>query len=904
MSHWIRFSLILLLAATGKAAVVTASPRERICINENWRFTKGDPTNEPVSLLYDVRPQRTTRRQAPADADGNQTASKTLADTENTNAPTKVIKEWILPSGNEFIKDPSRRFKPPEGNPGGDVPYVQPGFDDSLWQLVNLPHDWAIEGPFTRTGGGGMGRLPSAGVGWYRQKLKIPAEDARKSVFLDVDGAMSYSTVWVNGRLVGGWPFGYASWRLDLTPYLNFGTENTIVLRLDNPPNSSRWYPGGGIYRNVWLVKTSLIHVDHWGTQLTTPEVSRERTAVNLKVRVQNNSKQPADVSVATELFLLDANGKRAGPAVCSMAPVNLQIGPGEHALAEGGTTMLNPKLWGPPPTQQPNRYLAVTTVLQDSQILDVYETPFGIRSLKFDPNQGVLVNGERIELKGVCNHHDLGALGSAFNYRAAQRQLELLQEMGCNALRTSHNPPAPELLELTDRMGFLVMDESFDVWVREKTPLDFHLIFSDWHEQDLRAHLRRDRNHPSVVMWSIGNEVSEQYTGASGAALAKELCDIVHDEDPTRPTTTAMNWAQPTNPLPATVDIIGLNYQGAGIRNIPGKYPAFHEKFPDKLIVGSETASALSSRGEYIFPVTNGNSAPVSRGSGEDASRHQVSAYELYCTAFGSSADKVFASQEKHPFVGGEFVWTGWDYLGEPTPFDSSRSSYSGIIDLAGFKKDRFYLYQAHWRPDFPMAHILPHWTWPERVGQITPVHVFTSGDEGELFLNGKSLGREKKGPFEYRLRWDDVVYAPGMLKVVTYKNGKKWATASMKTAGKAEHLRLEPDRNEILSNGRDLSFVTVTVTDPGGWHEPRASDRIRFEIEGPGEIVATDNGDPTSFESFQSHERNALNGLCLVIIRGKPGQPGRIRLTASADGLKTGTTTIQTGVVANRGE
>src|SRR5208283_5395077 len=306
-----------------------------------------------------------------------------------------------------------------------------------------------------------------------------------------------------------------------------------------------------------------------------------------------------------------------------------------------------------------------------------------------------------------------------------------------------------------------------------------------DWHEQDLRAHLRRDRNHPSVIMWSIGNEVGEQFTGASGTMVAKELCDIVHEEDPTRPTTTAMNWSQTTHPLPATVDIIGLNYQGAGVRNATGQYPAFHEKFPDKMIFGSETASALSSRGEYVFPVTASNSAAAGPGSGEDRTRRQVSAYELYSAAFGSSADKVFASQEKHPYVGGEFVWTGWDYLGEPTPFDSSRSSYSGIIDLAGFKKDRFYLYQAHWRPDFPMAHILPHWTWPERVGQVTPVHVFTSGDEAELFLNGKSLGRKKKGAYEYRLRWDDVVYEPGTLRVVAYNNGKKWATDEVRTAG-----------------------------------------------------------------------------------------------------------------------
>jgi beta-galactosidase len=887
VSRWIRFSFILVLATTGKAAVASDPPRQRICINDNWRFIKGDPADNTESLLYDVRPVWPR-------ASGAET-------NPPVSQPPALLKPWILPTGNDFISASERKIVRPEGNPGTQVAYVQPSFDDSSWRQISLPHDWAIEGPFTTHGGGGMGRLPTAGVGWYRKRLEIPASDAGKCIFLEVDGAMSYAVVWLNGRLVGGWPFGYASWRLNLKPFVTPGGTNVLTIRLDNPPNSSRWYPGAGIYRNVWLTKSAPVHLGHWGTFVTTPQVSRDRATVNVKATVHNDSRQAISVSVSTELFPLDADGKKTARVAARIAPVDLQIAPGEAAIAEGGTSVLNPKLWGPPPTQQPNRYVAVTTVSQQSQVEDTYETPFGIRALVFDPNKGVLINGKRVELEGVCNHHDLGALGAAFNYRAAQRQLELLQEMGCNAIRTCHNPPAPELLELTDKMGFLVMDESFDVWVREKTPLDFHLIFFDWHEQDLRAHLRRDRNHPSVIMWSIGNEVSEQYTGASGAALAKELCDIVHEEDPTRPTTTAMNWAQPTNPLPATVDIIGLNYQGAGVRTIPGKYPAFHEKFPGKLIIGSETASALSSRGEYIFPVTNANSAPVSRASGEDPSRHQVSAYELYCAAFGSSADKVFASQEKHPFVGGEFVWTGWDYLGEPTPFDSSRSSYSGIIDLAGFKKDRFHLYQAHWRPDFPMAHILPHWTWPERVGQITPVHVLTSGDEGELFLNGRSLGRKTKGPYEYRLRWDDVVYAPGTLKVVTYKNGKKWATALMKTAEKAGHLRLEPDRNKIVANGRDLSFVTVTVTDPSGWPVPRASDRIRFQIEGPGEIMATDNGDPTSFESFQSHERNTFNGLCLVIIRGKPGQPGKIHITAIAEGLKAGTTIIQSGLETN---
>lgn len=563
------------------------------------------------------------------------------------------------------------------------------------------------------------------------------------------------------------------------------------------------------------------------------------------------------------------------------------------------------PRLWGPPPTQQANRYVAVTTVSRAGTRVDAYETHFGIRELRFDPERGVLVNGERIPLKGVNQHHDLGALGAAFNVRAAERQLEILREMGCNAVRLSHNPPAPELLELTDRMGFLVIDESFDAWERKKTPLDFHLIFPDWSEPDMRALVRRDRNHPSVIIWSIGNEVGEQYTDAAGAAVAKRLHDITHEEDPTRPTITAMNWAKSDMPLPAVVDVIGLNYQGEGIRQepefdgtdrirTPPQYPAFHAKFPQKVILSSETASAFSSRGVYLFPVSPLVSAPVRDGRGGDSKIHQVSAYELHAVDFGSTADKVFASLDEHPFVAGEFVWSGFDYLGEPTPYYTARSSYSGIIDLAGFKKDRFFLYEARWRPDHPMAHIVPHWTWPERVRQVTPVHVFTSGDEAELFLNGRSLGRKTKGPFEYRLRWDDVVYEPGRLEVVASKAGREWVREVVQTAGDAAALEATPDRATIRADGTDLAFVTVRVTDKQGITTPRADHALRFTVEGPGEIIATDNGDPTSFESFTSPARHAFNGLCLVIVRARSGQPGEIRVTASGDGLQSATTTI----------
>ncbi len=888
------------LAMLAGATMGAEGPRERISINDGWRFTKGDPEGvRSETLLYDVRPVASgdDQRERPAEATAD--AAKLAAATD------RVLKQWILPTGNPFIKDQAKHFTRPDGDPGGDVAFAQTGFDDSGWRAVGLPHDWAIEGPFNSGGvGGSMGRLPSPGIGWYRRKLDIPAGDAGKSIFLDVDGAMSHTVVWVNGKLAGGWPYGYNSWRLDLTPHLVPGGKNQLAIRLDNPPDFSRWYPGAGIYRNVWLAKTRPVHVGHWGTYLTTPEVSATQAAVKLRVTVDNDSMQAVTASVATEMFAANAGGAPTGAAVAKIAPQEIRIDAGVNATASGSAVITQPALWGPPPGQGPDRYVAVTTISHEGKIVDRYETRFGIRKLEFKPD-GLFVNGTRVRIKGVNQHPDLGALGAAFNVRAAERQLEILREMGCNAIRMAHNPPAPELLELTDRMGFLVVDEVFDAWVRQKTPFDFHLIFGDWHEQDLRAMLRRDRNHPSVILWSVGNEVGEQYTGEDGGKVARELVAIAHDEEPTRPATASMNFAKADSPFAAELEVISLNYQGEGIRDTPEfegfkgirtgpLYGKFREKFPDRMIVSSESAAALSTRGEYLFPVAPAISNPVREGRGGDPKSHQVSAYELYAADFGSSADKVFAAQDRHPFVAGEFVWSGWDYLGEPTPYYSSRSSYFGIIDLAGFRKDRFYLYQSRWRPDLPVAHILPHWTWPGRAGQVTPVHVFTSGDEAELFLNGRSLGRKKKGEYEYRLRWDEVIYEPGELKAVAYKAGKPWATDEVRTTGEPARLKLEADRTAIRADGNDLSFVTVTVSDKDGLIAPHADQRVHFEIEGPGEIVATDNGDPTSLESFQTRDRKAFHGLCLAIVRGKAGPPGEIKLTATADALSTGTTII----------
>lgn len=877
------------------------SIRERININEGWRFMKYE--SNPDNLIYDVRPKI-------EDTNDNKVADSKPTEAVKMISNEAVLKNWILPSANEFIQDPQKRHLRPEGNPGSDFEFVKNDFHDEKWQQVDLPHDWAIKETFYKGNnpevGGGMGRLPSPGVGWYRKKIAVSSMDKGKNIYLDIDGAMSYTIVWLNGHLVGGWPYGYNSFRLDLTPYLNFGGNNQLAIRIDNPNHSARWYPGGGIYRNVWLTKVAPVHVSHWGTFVTTPKVSAKEASINLALTLENNSKKNQNVAVQTQIFELDNQAGAKGKVIASFPKQNIQLNAEAKELINSEIKIANPKLWGVFPLQKQNLYIARTAVYANGNKLDEYDTTFGIRQIEYNPTEGLLVNGTKIKIQGVNQHHDLGALGAAFNVRAAERQLEMLRELGCNAIRLSHNPPAPELLDLTDKMGFLVIDEIFDSWERKKTPHDFHLIFPDWHEADTRSFIRRDRNHPSVFAWSYGNEVGEQYTDVAGAVIAQELHDIVREEDPTRPASASQNYAKPDMPFSKVVDFISLNYQGEGIRDAAAYahlkgiktsplYPAFQKAFPDKMIVSSETASSLSTRGSYIFPVTKENSAPVSDTTGGNPKTEEVSAYELYTAAFGASADKVFATQDQHPYVAGEFVWSGWDYIGEPTPYYSARSSYCGIIDLAGFKKDRFYLYQSRWRPELPLVHILPHWNWPDRIGQITPVHVFTSGDEAELFLNGKSLGRKKKGVFEYRIRWDDVKYEPGELKVIAYKNGKVWATETMATTEKATGLVATADRFSIKSDGADLVFITVKIVDKNGLFVADANNEIRFSLEGEGEIIATDNGNPADLESFANTNRNAFNGMALAIVKAAKGGKGKLRLKALAEGLENATVVIE---------
>ncbi|RDL32490.1 uncharacterized protein BP5553_08946 [Venustampulla echinocandica] len=828
--------------------LVTA--RERISLNVGWRFSRF--TSNPDSLSH------------------------------------ITLKPWMLPSSNDFISGAKHR-RPSGTPPGSNVEYVQPSFDDSAWETLNLPHDWAIKGPFNAPGmGGSIGRLPIDGVGWYRRKVSMSSDAAGQNFFLDIDGAMSYAAVWLNGNLVGGWPYGYASFRLDLTPYMKVGNDNLLAIRLDNAPNSSRWYPGAGIYRNIWLVTASPTHVGQYGTYLTTPAVSAQSATLSLTVDVENRGSSSQGVDVRTEVYEVDrATGRAGADVVATFPPATASVAAGAKASVNCSVSVANPRLWGPPPIQTPNLYVAVTTVFVDNAAVDTYETPFGIRAVTYDANKGLLINGQAVRVQGTNNHHDHGSLGAAFHVRAAERQLQLLQEMGSNALRTSHNPPAPELLDLADRLGFVVLDEIFDTWSRAKTSNDFHLIFADWNEPDLRSFIRRDRNHPSVIVWSYGNEIGDQGS-ASGGSLAQPLYSMMRAEDPTRPSTSAMNSASAGSSFANVPDIESLNYQGEGIgTSTSSSFPGFHQTYPNKMIWSSESSSAVSTRGTYIFPVTSANSATVGNGSGGNSTTRQVSAYELYAASWASSPNKVFAQQDRYPYVAGEFVWTGFDYLGEPTPYDASRSSYFGIIDLAGFKKDRFYIYQARWRSDFPMAHILPHWTWPERIGQVTPVHVFSAADEAELFVNGKSAGRLKRAGSTYRFRWDSVVYQPGDLRVVVYKDGKQWAVDTRKTVGDATKLNMTADRTTISGDGYDLSYITVAVVDSNGDIVPRATNALTFSISGPGQIVSTDNGDPTDMVAFPTLTRKVFSGLALAIVRANTGASGQVSVSVAAAGL-----------------
>ena len=782
-----------------------------------------------------------------------------------------------------------------------------PAADDKSWRTLDLPHDWAIEGPFSDTLENNTGLLPWKGIGWYRKHFTVNEADRGKVIYIDFDGAMSNAEVWLNGEHIGGWPYGYTSFRLDLTPYISFGSENVIAVRLDTKSWDSRWYPGAGLYRNVWITKTSPLHIAYNGLYVTTPEILKDKATVSVSAEVTSHISLPVSAAIRAAVYKLDREGNPSPAPLAEFTSPAAQIMAYSDHTFRIDLSVKEPVLWD---LENPELYRVAVTVLKGDEEADLLETSFGFRTLEFTARDGFFLNGKKVPVNGVCNHHDLGALGAAFNTRAAARQLEILSEMGCNAVRTSHNPPAPELLDLCDRMGFLVQVEAFDTWKRPKKRNDYNKLFYAWHEEDLRAMVRRDRNHPSVFMWSTGNEVNDQ----NNPALSESLRRIIKSEDNTRPVTVGCNWDESgTNGFQKTVDAFGINYRLY-------RYDAFFAlKDNDNLpFHSSESASTVSSRGEYFFPVVEGDLNNNLPGKGI----FQVSSYDLAYPAWGSSPDQQWEMQDKYPGVFGEFVWTGFDYIGEPTPYGGdltglrpgtrrydqakalldkqnvtevpSRSSYFGILDLAGFKKDRFYAYQSKWRPELPMAHILPHWNWPERKGQVTPVHVYTSGDEAELFLNGKSLGKKKKGQYEYRLRWDDVVYQPGELKVVAYKNGEKWAENKVVTSGKASMLSASADHQELAADGSDLVFITVKIEDKNGNMVPRSSNLVNFSIQGPGSIVAVDNGDATSHDPFQVSYRKAYNGMCLVIVKADKGASGSFTVKAESRGLKGAAVTV----------
>lgn len=792
------------------------------------------------------------------------------------------------------------RFGPmPDGTQREEPENLQdPNFDHSGWTLLNVPHDWGIAGPFRDEIPNFTGKLPWAGIGWYRKTFTVSEEDLNRRIKIAFDGAMSDTKVWLNGEYVGRWPYGYATFHFDITPYLRADKENVLAVRLYNRENSARWYPGGGIYRHVWLIKTEPVHIPRWGVYITTPEVSAESATVRIRTQIQNHLKEDAEILVRHSILEKTEDGQKVSEKESFQGIVPA----GSEEQSEVEIQVDSPNLWD---VDHPHLYYVKTTVERNGTVIDEKVNRFGIRSIEFDADRGFLLNGRHLKIQGVCLHHDLGSLGSAVHRRAIERQIEIMQEMGANAIRSSHNPPDPAMVELCDKMGVMLLVEAFDVWHYGKSPNDYNIWFGEWHERDLINMVRRDRNYPSVIMWSTGNEVHEATTRRLNIELSHRLAEIVRREDDTRPTTVACNAeSSARNGFQETVDVFGFNYK-------PHLYGWFRERNPDLPVFGIETSSAISSRGEYFFPVSD----DPAMGQG---GFFQVSSYDLSAVRWGNIPDVEFAAQEQNPQVLGEFVWTGFDYLGEPTPynrdrtvllnfqdpeereraaaelerldgFSPARSSYFGIVDLAGFPKDRYFLYQAHWRPDHPMVHILPHWTWPERVGEVTPVFVYTSGDEAELFLNGESLGRKQKEPYTYRLRWDDVIYEPGELRAVAYRNGEVWSETTMMTAGPAAKLSLNADRSVLKADGRDLSFITVQISDENGNLVPRSHNLVEFEIEGVGEIVAVDNGNPVSHESFVEPRRKAFNGLCLVIVRTIEGETGSITLTAQSEGLSS---------------
>lgn len=763
----------------------------------------------------------------------------------------------------------------------------QPDFNDSRWESVTVPHDWAIYGPFDvnndlqnvavtqnfetqaslktgRTGG-----LPYVGVGWYRTNFE---SEPGKNTTLVFDGAMSEARVYVNGKEACFWPCGYNSFHCDVTGLVNpDGKNNVLAVRLENRPQSSRWYPGAGIYRHVRVVSTEKIHVPVWGTQITTPHVKDDYASVCLRTTILNSGKTL--LTVATDI--IDSEGN-----VVASKTNKGYINHGQPFTQN--FTVNSPKLWSP---ESPVLYKAVSKIYSSDTLLDTYTTRFGIRTIEYVADKGFYLNGKHRKFQGVCNHHDLGPLGAAINVSALRHQLRLLKDMGCDAIRTAHNMPAPELVSLCDEMGFMMMLEPFDEWDIAKCDNGYHRYFGEWAEKDMVNMLHQYRNNPCVVMWSIGNEVPTQWS-ADGYKVAKFLQDICHREDPTRPVTCGMDQVQSVlgNGFAAMLDIPGFNYRAH-------MYDEAYERLPQNIVLGSETSSTVSSRGVYKFP--------AERKAGAMYDDHQSSSYDLEYCSWSNIPDIDFARADDHEWTIGQFVWTGFDYLGEPSPYDTNawpnHSSMFGIIDLASIPKDRYYLYRSVWNKDAETLHILPHWNWEGREGQKVPVFVYTNYPSAELFINGKSYGRQtkhKNGDVEnrYRLMWHDAVYEPGEVKVVAYDaDGKAVAEKTVRTAGKPHHIELTTDYPTLKADGKDLAYVTLRIVDKDGNLCPTDGRLVNFKVKGAGKYRASANGDPTCLDLFHLPRMHAFSGMLTVIVQSGE-ESGEIELQASAKGIKAG--------------
>jgi beta-galactosidase len=761
------------------------------------------------------------------------------------------------------------------------------GFDDSGWQPVRLPHDWAISGPYEPQGDASTGKLPWKGEGWYRKTFTVSAADKGKRAYLDFDGVMAMPTVYINGRKAGGWDYGYMSFRVDATNLLKPGHTNTVAVHVDTRPHRSRWYPGAGIYRKVQLVFNEPIHIAHWGTFITTPQVDASSATVNVEVTVENHAAAPADVQVET--VLRDPNGKEV-----AVSREKLAISAGNSAVVAAVCRVKKPLRWD---TESPWLYRAETRVYAGGKLVDVVETPFGIRTFKFTANDGFHLNGRRVQLKGVNMHSDLGPLGVAFNTRGMERQLEILKDMGVNAFRTSHNPPAPELLDLCDRMGIVVWNEAFDSW-EDAATLPKGVTIPEHGQKQIGNFIRRDRNHPCVVLWSVGNEIAklEELKYPDSPGLLKTMVGFVKALDTTRP--VALAHCIPSSAksqLPAALDVTGWNYAR--------RYATSRERWPNLPIIYSESASAFSTRGYYDdFPM------PAKKDDFPITAR--ISSYDHNSAFYSDPADVEFALMEQDRFVAGEFVWTGFDYIGEPVPFvadrgdftkrkltkeEESRISSFGIVDIAGIPKDRFYLYRSYWAPEKKTVHILPHWNWPERLGKNVPVYVYTNGDSAELFLNGRSLGKRTKNPHaevlrdRYALRWLDVPYEPGELKAIAWQNGRRLGSAVVRTAGEPTRIRLSPDRATLKADGDDLSYVLVEALDKDGNLCPLAMNEITFSVDGPATIAGVANGDHHFPAEFTTNHVRLFYGKAMLVVRTTESGASTIRVKATSPGLKS---------------